>query len=363
MATSAPQSPSANAPTSFSLPAFAIALAILILLTVLVSEIDRQLGGFFRSQGIASNPIEYPLIAAGIGLLANAILKAAGLFHIVRPAVKTELYLKAGVILLGVRVSIGDLLSTGVGGLIQALIMVGSVFFFTWWLGGKFKLPHTLRAVMSSAVSICGVSAAIAAAGSVQAKKEEITYVTALVIVTALPLMVIMPIIAHALNLAPDVAGAWFGGNIDTTAAVVGAGTIYGEEAQRVATIVKSSQNVLMGFVAFALAFYFVTIVNRGEGERPSPRMIWERFPKFVLGFVLMSILASLHVFSPEITRTINSVYTWIFTLAFVCIGLDFSPGALREAGLRPVIVYVSATLFNTILALVAALIIFGMLF
>ncbi len=345
------------------LPGFVVGLVMLVALTLLVAELDRGIANFFRDHDVSQNPFEYPLTAALIGLTANAMLKLTGAYTFVRPAVRTELYLKIGVVLLGAKISFGDLVTKGTGGMIQALIMVTSVFFFTWWLGGKAQLPNTLRAVMSSAVSICGVSAAIAAAGSVQAKKEEITYVTALVIITALPLMVLMPAIGHAIGLPSDVAGAWFGGNIDTTAAVVGAGTIYGEEAQEVATIVKSSQNVLLGFAAFALALYFVTVIKGGEGERPSARMIWQRFPKFVLGFVLVSILASLKLFTPELTREISTAYQWLFTLAFVSIGLDFAPSALKEAGIKPTLVYLAATVFNTVLALVVASIIFGVLF
>ncbi|MGQ9908399.1 MAG: YeiH family protein [Candidatus Flexifilum sp.] len=339
---------------------FGIGLAVLIGLTVIVTLIDDALTGFFRSQGLRQNLIEYPLVAVLIGLIVNALLRLTNLTHRIKPAIKTETYLRIGVILLGARVNINTLLATGAGGLIQAVIMVSAIFLFTWWLGGRMKLPDTLRAVMASAVSICGVSAAVAAAGSVQAKKEEITYVTALVIVTALPLMVLMPVLATALNLPADVAGAWFGGNIDTTAAVIGAGTLYGEEAQAVATIVKSSQNVLMGFVAFALALYFVTVVQKGQGERPSPRMIWDRFPKFILGFVAMSILASTGVITPELSRTTSTLTQWIFTLAFICIGLEFSVSALREAGARPIVVYLAATVVNTVLALGVAWVIFG---
>jgi len=336
---------------------FVVGATLLVGLTILVTLIDDALGGFFRGQGLRQNLIEYPLVAVLIGLIVNALLKLTGYSRIIKPAVKTETYLRIGVILLGARININTLLATGAGGLIQAIIMVSTIFLFTWWLGGRMKLPDTLRAVMASAVSICGVSAAVAAAGSVQARKEEITYVTALVIVTALPLM---PVLAAALNLPADVAGAWFGGNIDTTAAVVGAGTLYGEEAQAVATIVKSAQNVLMGFVAFALALYFVTVVQKGEGERPSLRMIWDRFPKFILGFIAMSILASTGVITPELGRTASTLTQWIFTLAFICIGLEFSVSALREAGIKPIIVYLTATAANTVLALVVASIIFG---
>lgn len=337
-------------------------LVLLVILTILVAELDLATAEFFKAQGVARNPFEYPLTAVIIGLIANGLLRLAGLYTFVRPAIRTELYLKIGLVILGARISLGDLLATGAGGLIQAFIMVASVFFFTWWLAGRFNLAPTLKAVMASAVSICGVSAAIAAAGSVMAKKEEVTYITALVILTALPLMVLMPPLANALGLSPVVAGAWFGGNIDTTAAVVGAGTLHSPEAQQVAAVVKLSQNVLIGFVAFALALYFALRVERDPNQRPSPMMIWQRFPKFVIGFVLVSLLASAGAFTPELVKEMNRAYEWAFALAFVCIGIDFAPGALRQMGWRPILVYMGATVFNTVLALLVASVIFGTL-
>jgi uncharacterized membrane protein YadS len=339
-----------------------IGAAILIALTVLVAELDIAIKDFFAERDISSNPLEYPLIAVLIGLAANAALRATGLYQRIRPAIRTELFLKVGLVLLGARISLGDLVSNGAGGLIQALIMVTSVFAFTWWLSGRFNLPPTLRAVMASAVSVCGVSAAIAAAGAVIAKKEEVTYITALVILTALPLMVVMPWVADALGLSETVAGAWFGGNIDTTAAVVGAGTLYGEKAQEVASVVKLAQNVLIGVVAFGLAFYFAAVVERDTSIRPSPRMLWDRFPKFVIGFVLVSILASVDLLSAGQISEIRQANNWAFALAFVAIGIEFAPGAVFDMGRGPITVYLAATVFNTVLALVAALVIFGAL-
>lgn len=335
---------------------------LLIILTLLVAEIDKWIGTTLRGQGVAANPLEYPLTAILVGIVANVALRAIGLFTAVRPAIRTELFLKIGLVMLGARLSLGDLLATGASGLLQALIMVTSVFLFAWWLGGRFGLPSTLKAVMASAVSICGVSAAIAAAGAVMARKEEVSYVTSLVIVTALPLMLLMPWLAQAMGLSPDVAGAWFAGNIDNTAAVVGAGTLYGAEAQAVAAVVKLSQNVLIGFVAFGLALHFAVVVNRNPSERPSLSLIWQRFPKFVLGFVLVSVLASFQVFTPSLIKEINTATQWAFAAAFVCIGLEFSLAELKKAGWRPVAVYMIATIFNTILALAAAYVIFGLM-
>ncbi|RPI81420.1 MAG: putative sulfate exporter family transporter [Chloroflexi bacterium] len=323
-----------------------------------------DLGGL----GIPGKVLEFPLWAALIGLLANWVLKTVKAYDFLKPGFRTELFLKVGLVLLGTTVSFKTIITAAGGAILQGVIMVTAVYMFSWWLGGKFGLADSLRAVMSTAISICGVSAAIAAAGSVLAKKEEVTYITALVIITALPLMIIAPLIAGALNLPEPIAGAWFGGNVDTTAAVVGAGTIYGETAQKIASIVKQTQNALIGVVAFLLALYFSVVVE-GKKERPSPAMIWQRFPKFVLGFILASLLFTFGLIpatgkdAPTAANAIGAMKDWAFCLAFVCMGLELSVGAFKKMGWSPVIVYLIVTVFNTLLALGISYLIFGFLF
>jgi uncharacterized membrane protein YadS len=322
-----------------------------------------------KNLGDFGKALEYPLWAAVLGLIANLVLGALKFKDFIKPGVRTELFLKIGLVLLGLGINMTTVIRAGGGGVIQGIFMVTTVFLFSWWLGGVFKLSDSMRAVMSTAIAICGVSAAIAAAGSVLAKKEELAYVTALVIVTSLPLMVIMPYMAQALNLSTTVAGAWFGGNIDTTAAVVGAGTIHSKKAQEIASIVKMSQNALIGVVAFILALYFVTVVEKGK-EKPSARVIWDRFPKFVLGFIVASILASLVdakgnnlIFSADALAGLGNIKNWLFAMAFVCIGLELDFSSLKQVGGAPLWCYLIVTVFNTVLALIVASIIFGVLF
>ncbi len=339
-----------------------VGLILVILFAFIIAELDAGISAWFKGRGIGKNPFEYPLVAAILGLIVNGILRATKTHDFVLPAVKTEFFLKVGLVLMGSKIAFGEIMAKGLGGLIQGIIMVTSVFFFTWWLATRMNIGETLKAVMATAVSICGVSAAIAAAGSVLAKKEEITYITALVIFTALPLMVLMPWLAHAMNLPDAVAGAWFGGNIDTTAAVVGAGTIHGPTAQEVAAIVKMAQNVLIGVAAFLLALYFVMVVERKPEERPSAAIIWHRFPKFVLGFILVSILTSVGLLVSDQVSLLSLYSKWFFALAFFCIGLELSTKEIGKMGWPPVIVYIAATVFNTLLALLVAYIIFGVL-
>lgn len=339
-------------------------LLILVALAFLARYLKGAVYGADLPFGIPGKVLEYPLWAAIVGLVANWILKAVNLFDTFEPGFRTELFLKIGLVFLGTKVSFKVIVTAAGGAIVQALIMVTSVYFFSWWLSTKFGIPDTLKAVMATAVSICGVSAAIAAAGSVLAKREEITYVTALVIVTALPLMVIAPLLAEAMNMPQAVAGAWFGGNVDTTAAVVGAGTIYGEEAQEIASIVKQTQNVLIGVVAFLLALYFTTVVE-GKGERPSAMVIWNRFPKFVLGFLVASLLYTFGVIEKgtDAYSAIASMRDWAFAMAFCAMGLELSFTEFKKMGWRPLVVYLIVTLFNTVLALGVSWLIFGWLF
>ena len=344
---------------------FIIGLVVVVVLAFIGRYLKDLVYGAPLPFGIPGKVLEYPLWAAVVGLVANWIFKSTNVYDSIKSGFRTELFLKIGLVLLGAGISFKVIVTAAGGAIIQGLIMVTCVYMFCWWLAGKFGLPDTLKAVMSTAISICGVSAAIAAAGSVLAKKDEITYITALVIITALPLMVISPLIAQAINLPEPVAGAWFGGNVDTTAAVVGAGTIYGETAQKIASIVKQTQNALIGVVAFLLALYFTTVVE-GKAEKPSPAVIWHRFPKFVLGFIAASLLFTFGVLgdsSSVASTSIKSMKDWAFMLAFVCMGLELSVGEFRKMGWSPVIVYLIVTVFNTILALIIAWLIFGWLF
>lgn len=250
---------------------------------------------------------------------------------------------------------------------IQGIVLISTVFLFTWWLGGRLGLDDKLRALLSAAVSICGVSAAIAAAGAVQARREQLAYSAGLVIAFALPSIFILPGLATALGLSPEVAGAWIGGNIDTTAAVTAAGALAGEDALAVATIVKVTQNALIGVVVVALTAWFAfRVERRADAARPGAIELWRRFPTFVLGFVAASVIATWYLSSAPaaegkaVIGVANDLRVWFLILAFVSIGLEFRAASLREAGWRPVGVFAAATVVNVVVALGLAVLLFS---
>jgi uncharacterized membrane protein YadS len=313
--------------------------------------------------------IEFPVYAIALGLIGNAVLSKLALRDALSKGFRTEFFIKTGLVLLGASINLKVLVTAAVPAIIQALLLISIVFGFTWWLGGRLGIEDKLRALLASAVSICGVSAAIAAAGAVQAKREQLAYAASLVIAFALPSIFLLPWLADVFNLSDAVAGAWIGGNIDTTAAVAASGAIAGENALQIATIVKTTQNALIGVVAIALTAYFTLKIERKSAEeaRPTIGQFWERFPKFVLGFIAASIIGTLYVQwaanakgAAATIATVNDLRTWFLIFAFVSIGLEFSLKGLREAGWRPIVVFASATVVNIVVALGLATVLFG---
>lgn len=325
---------------------FLMGLPILIILAILANLLSKW------------NPvIEFVLWAIALGLLIGNTVPIPERF---KRAFKTELFIKTGLVLLGARINFWVIASIGVKGLIQSLLVVITVFFVAYYATLRLGLGKKFAAVLSTAVSVCGVSAAIAAAYSVMAERKELTYVVTLVVLFAAPSLVVFPYFGKLLALPDAVAGAWIGGNIDTTPAVVASGAIFSEAAMEVATIVKFAQNALIGVVAFALACYYVLVLEKKKGERPSIRVIWDRFPKFVLGFLIVSILSTMGVFTSTQISTMKNLYKWLFALTFVSIGLETPLREFRKIGGKPVLAYLIATLYNVALTYCTAWLLFG---
>jgi len=273
----------------------AVSLAIVIALVWLTRFLDANVPKWLPEQEWIK-AVEFPVYAILVGLAGGAVLGLLGLRGRLNMAFRTEFYIKTGLVLLGASINLAIIAKAAGPALAQSAILITSVFLATWFLAGLLGLDLKLRAVLAASVSICGVSAAIAAAGAVAAKKEQLAYVASLVILFALPSIFIQPWLAQQLNLSPSVAGAWIGGNIDTTAAVAAAGSIVGEDALKIATIVKTTQNALMGVVAFVLAAYWVYRVEKIPGASVGLSTLWTRFPKFILGFIAASAIATWYI-------------------------------------------------------------------
>ncbi len=308
--------------------------------------------------------IEYIVLSLALGL---AISNFLGLPDWLRPAVQTEFFVKTGLVILGAGLLFDEILQAGALGIAQALLVVFVVWYACFWLCRRLGVDDEFAAMLSTAVSICGVSAAIAACGAIQGDKKKLSYVTSLVLVVAVPMIVAMPWIAKVTGMDETVAGAWLGGTLDTSASVVAAGALIGETAMKTGIIVKFSQNSLIGIAAFALAIWWALKDQKATGQRPSARVIWDRFPKFVIGFTAVSLVFSFLLDPAPVAGTksvLGELRVWWFALAFVCIGLETRFVDLVSAGGgRPALAFVAAQTINVFWTLLISYLLFGGVF
>jgi len=323
----------------------------------ILSVIAAMIGG---NSTISYYGLETVFWALILGLVVSNTVGVPGWL---KEAVKTEYFIKIGLVLLGAEILFTTIVKVGAYGMIQSIIVIGAVFYVCFWVAKKLGLDDEFASILGTAVSICGVSAAIAAGGAVKGDPKKVSHTISLVLLCAIPMLIFQPIIAKAVGMIPAVAGAWIGGTIDTTGAVVAAGSIAGPEAMSVAVVVKMAQNVLIGVAAFLLAIWFV-FKGREAGEKPSAMEIWFRFPKFVVGFIVASIIFSFFMtdaFAKGVTGVSGPIRAWWFNLAFICIGLDTRFKELvAMGGGRPAAAFLIAQGFNILWTLLLAYIIFG---
>jgi len=336
---------------------FLLGFPVVYILTVIALII----AGNTFIKGINLEAVIFSLI---IGLSIGNFFKLPEWF---RTALSTEIFVKIGLVLLGTSVIFSDILKAGSLGLIQALVVVLSVWYFAFWLCKKLKVDDELTMMISSAVSICGVSAAIATSGAIKGDSKKLSYVISMVLVTAIPMMIFMPIIAQYFNFPEEVTGAWLGGSIDTSGAVVASGSLVGETALKISTIVKFSQNVLLGIAAFAISVYWTYTQNKSSevvASKPTLGVIWERFPKFVIGFIVASLVFSFLIPSEvrdEVKESLKNLQGIWFALAFTSIGLETNfKDLFSNNSKKPLYAFLIAQLFNVIVTLLIAFLLFG---
>ena len=324
----------------------------------LLAQLASYIAGL---SGIKTIGLESVFFAVLIGLL---IRNTVGLPKWLAPAAKSEYYIKAGLVILGSSILFNEIMRAGALGMIQAIIVVLSVWYFSFWLSSRiFKIDKEMSMLLSSAVSICGVSAAIATSGAIKGDTKKLSFVISLVLIVAIPMMYLLPFLAKWMGLSEEVAGAWLGGTIDTTAAVVASGKFIGETAEQYSVIIKSAQNVLLGVAAFVISIYW-SYKGTNTEIRPTGKVLWDRFPKFVLGFLLASLVFSF-AFDAETGKSLSKVANsgargLLFSLAFVCIGLETDFRYIfKKENARYIWSFLSAQGFNIIVTLIVAWLLF----
>jgi uncharacterized integral membrane protein (TIGR00698 family) len=298
--------------------------------------IEQSINGYGKANHLALPNIEYVLWAIIIGLIiANTI----GVPKLFRPGIATyEFFLKLGIVLLGVRFLLGDVLKLGGISLIAVVLELSISIVLMTWLGNTFKLTPKLTSLLAIGSSICGVSAIIAAKGAINAKDEDASFAIAAILALGAIGLFAFPLIGHALGMSDHAYGLWAGLAIDNTAEATAAGNLWSEQAGKIAVLAKTTRNATIGFVVLGYALYWAAKGEAGTIENKA-EFLWNKFPKFVLGFIIVSLAATLGAFSKEQAADIANLSRWAFLLTFAGVGLSTDFREMRKQGFYPFLV------------------------
>jgi len=294
---------------------------------------EQSLTAYGKAHNLTLPNIEYVLWAIVFGLIVSNTI---GVPAICRYGVDTyEFWLKAGIVLLGARFLLGDVLK--LGGTSLALVgieIVGAIAFMTF-LGRVFGLKPKLTSLLAVGSAVCGVSAIIATQGAIEADEEDSSFAIAAILALGALSLFTFPLIGHALRLNDHAYGVWSGLAVDNTAEAAAAGALYSDAAGKLAVLTKTTRNALIGFVVLAYAFYWA---SRGQAQAVGnkAKFLWQKFPKFVLGFLIISTLATAAFFSKEQIGALANLSRWAFLLTFAGVGLRTNFKALSKQGLKP---------------------------
>ena len=329
-----------------------------ILLLAVVGYAGKFIEQFIASYGKAHHQvlpnIEYVLWAILIGL---AISNTIGISAIFRSGVATyDFWLKAGIVLLGARFLIGDVRRLGGLSLVLIAIELALALTFMTYLGRAFKLKPKLISLLAIGSSICGVSAIIAAQGAIDADEEDSSYAIAAILLLGAISLFLFPLIGHVLHLSDHAYGLWAGLAVDNTAEATAAGALYSDAAGKVAVLAKTCRNATIGFIVLGYAVYWAS-KGQAAGVQNKGAFLWQKFPKFVLGFLLISLLASVGFFTKPQLTAVGNLSRWAFLLTFAGVGLRTNLRELSKQGARPHIV---GAVGEIVIALITLGLVFG---
>jgi len=295
--------------------------------------LEQNVGKYAKAHHWIFPNIEYVLWAILLGLV---ISNTIGVPEIFRAGVATyEFWLKAGIVLLGSRFLLGDILKLGGVSLVLVAIEITGAIAFMTFLGRVFHLKPKLTSLLAVGSAVCGVSAIIAAQGAIEADEEDSSFSIAAILALGALALFAFPLIGHTLHLGDRAYGIWAGLAVDNTAEATAAGALYSDAAGKLAVLVKSTRNAMIGFVVLAYAIYWAS-QGQAKTVRNKAAFLWQKFPKFVLGFLLISVLATYQFFNKEQVGALANLSRWAFLLTFAGVGLRTNFRDMRKQGLRP---------------------------
>jgi uncharacterized integral membrane protein (TIGR00698 family) len=309
----------------------------------------ESLGYALRARHIYFPHMEYVLWAIILGLVVS---NAFGVPAIFRPGIATyELWLKLGIVLVGAKFLFADVLHLGGMTLVLVFIELALSLTVMTLLGKLFGLPPKLTSLLAIGSSICGVTAIMAAQGAIEPDEEDTTTAIAAILTLGALALFTFPAIGHLLHMGQQSYGIWTGLAVDNTAEATVTGALYGDEAGRFAVLAKTARSAFIGFVVLGYAVYWA---SQGKAKRVENKalFLWEKFPKFILGFMAISVLATLGFFTKSQLGSLSNLSKWAFLPAFAGVGLRTQLRDLVNQGWRPILVGVLGEIFIALVTL-----------
>src|SRR4051812_43738862 len=310
---------------------------------------EATLNAYGKTHHLAMPNLEYVLWAIVFGLV---ISNTVGLAQVFRPGVATyDFWLKAGIVLLGARFLLGDVLKLGGVSLALVGIELAVAIGVMTLLGRWFHLKPKLTSLLAVGSSICGVSAIIAAKGAIEADDDDASFAIAAILPPGAFGLFAYPAIGHFLHMSDPAFGLWAGLAVDNTAEAAAAGAIFSDGAGKIAVLTKSTRNAMIGFVVLGYAVWWA---SRGQAKTVGSKgaFLWQKFPKFVLGFLFVSLLAPFQAFDKAQVASLANLSRWAFLLTFAGVGLKTDFREIKRQGLRPFVVGALAELTITAVTL-----------
>jgi uncharacterized integral membrane protein (TIGR00698 family) len=293
--------------------------------------------------------IEYVLWAIILGLLISNLTTLPAIF---RPGIATyELWLKLGIVLVGAKFVLRDVLHIGGMSLVLVFIELALSLSVMTLLGKIFKLPPKLTSLLAIGSSICGVTAIMAAQGAIDPDEEDTSTAIAAILTLGALALFTFPAIGHLLHLGQESYGLWTGLAVDNTAEATVTGALYGERAGQFAVLAKTARSCFIGFVVLGYAIYWA---SRGQAAvvKNKPLFLWQKFPKFILGFFAISVIATAGFFTAPQLKSLGNLSQWAFLPAFAGVGLRTQLRDLVHQGWRPILVGVLGEIFIALITL-----------
>lgn len=296
-----------------------------------------------------------PLILAVIlGMLVRNTVGVPKKFH---PGMQFSLkkILRLAIILLGLRLSVGQILDVGPTGLFIVTITLVSTFTFTCWLGRQMGVGRELRQLIAAGTSICGASAVVATSGAIESSDDDVAYAISVVTLFGTLSMLGYPILNHVLlHLSPEAFGIWCGASIHEVAQVVAAAFQGGQVSGETATISKLSRVIFLIPVMLILSS-----ANLQRSDRPSVTNGTEAAPKkklpipwFVVGFLGLVVLNSFNLFPENAVAAIVVWNKFLLTISLAAMGLKADLRKIGQTGLKPLYLGAASWIFISVLGL-----------